>query len=99
MDKAVDLICSMFDVTSSQDVCFCQPQYTQYTHHGLSFVLLCVPVLFSDNVKCQFLIVWCGFPGAVLAIMLSPVLSIATRLIAEMHLVLFCSAVQQVEHT
>ena len=28
---------------------FGKPQYMQYTHHGLTFVLLCVPVLFADS--------------------------------------------------
>ena len=38
----------------------------RYTHHGLPFVLFCVPVLLADNVKCQFvMIVQCSFPVAV----------------------------------
>ena len=48
MDIATGLISSLFDVTSSQDVPFHQPQYLQYTHHGLSFLY---PILFADNAK------------------------------------------------
>ena len=66
MDKAVWLISSLFDVASSQDVQFCQPQYVQYMHHGLSFVLLCVPILLSGNARCRF--IW--LPIAVLTIIL-----------------------------
>ena len=63
------LISSLFNVKSFQDVPFHQPQYVQYTYHGLAFVLLCVPVIFADNaIRCHFVIVQCGFPVAVLAI-------------------------------
>ena len=51
MDIAMGLISSLFDVTSHQDVPFHQPQYVQYTHHGLSFV----PVLFAHNARCSFI--------------------------------------------
>ena len=89
MDKVMGLISSLFDIASSQDVLFHQLQYVQCTHHGLAFVLLCVPVLFADNARCQFVIAQRGFP------VLSPLFSIATGLIAEMLLVLFfvCNAV------
>ena len=70
IDKAMGLISSLFDVALSRDVPFCQPQYVQYIHHRLAFVLLCVPVLFVDNARCQFAIERCSFLVAVLAIML-----------------------------
>ena len=41
--KAMGLIFSLFDVTSSQDVPFGIPQYIQCIRHGLTFFLLCVP--------------------------------------------------------
>ena len=41
---------------------FRQLQYVQCTYHGLTFVLLCVPVLFADNTRCWPMITWCGFP-------------------------------------
>ena len=36
-------------------------------HHELAFVLLCIPALFADNARCQFVLVWYGFPQAVQA--------------------------------
>ena len=59
------LISSLFNIASSQDVPFCQPQDVQCMHHGLTFVLLCVPVLFADKGRCQFVIARYGFPQAV----------------------------------
>ena len=65
MDKTTGLIFSLLDITSSRDVPFRQLQYIQCMYHGLTFVLLCVPVLFADNVRCQFAIARYGFPMAV----------------------------------
>ena len=65
MDKAKGLISLLFDVILFRDVPICQ---SQYTHHGLALVLLCVPVLFADNTRCQFVIVQCRFPVAELYI-------------------------------
>ena len=48
MDKAMGLISLLSDVTASQAVHFHQPQQVQCTHHGLTFVLLCVPAIFAD---------------------------------------------------
>ena len=70
MDKATSSISSLFDIASPQDVPFRQLQYIQYTHYGLPIVLLCAPVLFTDNIRCQCTIAQCGFPVAVLAIIL-----------------------------
>ena len=35
------------------------PQYVQCTHHGLTFVLLCVPFLFVNSRRYQFVITRC----------------------------------------
>ena len=43
------LIFSLFDFASSRKVPFGIPQYVQCMHHGLTFVLLCVPFLFADQ--------------------------------------------------
>ena len=93
MDKATGLIFSMFNVTLSRDVPFRQPQYVQCMYHGLTFVLLCVPVLFADNARCRFAIARYSFPLAVSCF--SPAFSVATGFIAEKFLVLFftCNAV------
>ena len=93
MGKATGLIFSLFNVASSQDVPFHQPQYIQCTYHGLTFVLLCVPVLFADNARCQFAVTRYGFPLAVSCFL--PAFSVATGFIAEKFLVLFfvCNAV------
>ena len=64
-------------------------------YHGLAFVLLCVPVLFTDDARCQFTMVLCSLLVTVLAIMLIlSVFHIATGFIAEMLLILFfvCNA-------
>ena len=61
MDIVIGLISLLFNVASSQDAPILQPQYVQYLHDGLAFVLLCVPVLFADHIW-----YWCGFPVAVL---------------------------------
>ena len=65
MDVAMGLISSLFDVASSRDVPFHQPQDVQCMHYGLTFVLLCVSVLFADNARYQFMIAQYGFPQAV----------------------------------
>jgi len=51
MDKVTGLIFPQFDVVSSQDMLFCQLQCIQ---SGLTFVLLYVLVIFTDNTRCQF---------------------------------------------
>ena len=61
MDKATGLIFSLFNITLSQDVPFHQLQYVQCTYHGLTSVLLCVPVIFADNARCRFAIARYGF--------------------------------------
>ena len=81
-----DLIFSLFDVASSQDVPFHQPQYVQCMYYGPTFVLLCVPVLFADNAKCQFAMARYGFHLAVSCF--SCTFSIVTGFIAEKFLVL-----------
>ena len=71
----------------------CPLQYAQYTHHEITFVLLCVSVLFVDNARCWFMLpLTCG---CTVAITLITCISITTGLIAEMLLVLFfiCNAV------
>ena len=65
MVVATGLVSSLFNVASSRDVPFCQPQYIQCMHHGLTFVLLYVPLLFTDNPRCWFTIPRYGFPQAV----------------------------------
>ena len=55
--KAMGLIFSLFDVASSRDMPFGIPQYVQCTHHGLTFVLLCVPFIFADNPRCRSVMV------------------------------------------
>ena len=61
MDVATGLISSLFDVALSRDVPFRQPQDVQCMHHGLAFVLPCVPVLFTDNARRWFVIARYGF--------------------------------------
>jgi len=56
MDVATGLISSLFDVALSRDVPFRQPQDVQCMHHGLIFVLLCVPVLFAEVSICGSMI-------------------------------------------
>ena len=92
MDKATGLAFSLFDVALSHDVPFRQPHAVQCTYHGLTFVLLCVPVLYADNTKCRFAISQYGFPLAVSCFL--PAFSVATGFIAEKFLVLFfiCNA-------
>ena len=93
MDKAIGLIFSLFDIALSRDVPFFQPQYTQCTYHGPTFVLLYVLVFFADNARCQFVIARYDFPLAVSCFL--PAFSVATGFIAEKFLVLFfiCNAV------
>ena len=38
MEKAMGLISSLLNITSSQSMPFHQPQYVQCTYHGLTFV-------------------------------------------------------------
>jgi len=64
MDKATGLIFSLFNITLSRDVPFHQPQDVHCMHHEFTFVLLCVPVLFADNARCQYVIARYGFPQA-----------------------------------
>ena len=45
---------SMVDVTSARLVPFGILQYLQCAHHGLTFVLLCVPFIFTDSARCHF---------------------------------------------
>ena len=99
MDKATGLIFLLFDIASSRDVPFCKPQYIQCTYHGLTFVLLCVPVLFVENTRYRFAIAQYGFPLAVSCFL--PAFSVVTGFIAEKFPVQFfiCSAVQQAEYS
>ena len=53
-DKATDLIFSLFDVASAQEVPFSILQYVQRILHGLTSVLVCVPFIFADSEKCRF---------------------------------------------
>ena len=54
MAKAMGLIFSLFDVALAQEVPFGIPQYVQCILHGLTSVLLCVPLIFADSEKCRF---------------------------------------------
>ena len=49
--KAMSLISSLFDIASSRDVHFGILQCVQCTHHGLTFVHICIPFLFADSPK------------------------------------------------
>ena len=49
--KATGLFFSLFNVASFRDMPFGILQYVQCTHHGLTFVLHCVPFLFADSPK------------------------------------------------
>jgi len=60
MERAPGLISSLLDVASPRDMPFHQPQYVQYTYHGLIFVPS-APVLFADNARCGFVIARYGF--------------------------------------
>ena len=61
MERATGLIASLLNVTLSLDVPFCQLQQLHSKHNGATFVLLCILVLFADNTRCQFMMVWCDF--------------------------------------
>ena len=66
MKRAMDLMSSLLNVASSQDVPFGkmpfhQLQYLQYMYHGLTCSSFCVPVPFADNSRCQFTMAWDGF--------------------------------------
>ena len=56
--KAMGLIFSLFDIASARQVPFGVLQYIQYILHGLTSVLLCVPLgvpfIFADSEKCRF---------------------------------------------
>jgi len=54
MAEATDLIFSLFDVASAQEVPFGALQYVQCILQGLTSVLLCVLFIFADSEKCQF---------------------------------------------
>ena len=95
MAKAMGLIFSLFNVALSQDVPFGTPQYVQCTHHGLTFVLLCVPFLFADSPRCQFAVAQCMAFLQYICKRESSIFSIVTGLNAETILILFfiCNAV------
>ena len=59
MAKAMGLIFSLFDITSTILVPFGIPQCIQCMLDGLSCVLLCVPFIFADSAKCRFTVVLC----------------------------------------
>jgi len=52
-EKATSLIFFTADHHFVPKHAFYQPQYVQYKHHGIIFVLLCVAVLFADNTRYQ----------------------------------------------
>ena len=52
MAGAIGLIISLLDVASTLQVPFGIPQYVQC----MQLVLLCVPFLFADSPKCQFMV-------------------------------------------
>ena len=89
MAKAMDLIFSLFDYASSQDVPFGIPQYVQCMHHGLTFVLLCVPFLFADSPRCPFAVARCMVSLQYVCKGESSVFSEVNGLIAEMIVTLF----------
>ena len=97
MDKATGLILPCLTLLCPKMCLFvnrstyntCIMAVIQCMHHGLAFALLCVPVLFADNARCQFAIAQCGFLWLCWLLCLSPVFSVATGLIARLLLVLF----------
>ena len=68
MAKATVLNNSLLDVTSARQVPFGILQYIQCMHYGLTFVLLYVTFLFTDNSKCRFAVAHDGFPTSVTGI-------------------------------
>ena len=64
MERATDLISSLHDIALSQDMPFRKPQQLHSKHHSATFVLLCIPVLFTENARFQFTIEQYGFPQA-----------------------------------
>ena len=66
---------------------FHQPKYVQCTYDGLTFVLLCVLVIFADNARCQLAIEQYGFPLAVSCFL--PAFSVVTAFNAEKFLSCF----------
>ena len=87
--KAMGLIFSLFDFASACDVPFGILQYIQCTHHGLTFVLLCVPFLIADSPRYQFTVSRCMASLQYICKWESSVFSMVTGLIAEMILTLF----------
>ena len=53
MAKAMGLIFSLFNITSSLDVPFGIPLYMKYTHHGLTFVPHSVFLLTVHWIDCR----------------------------------------------
>ena len=81
--KAMGLIFSLSDIASSRDVPFGIPQYVQCMHHGLTFVLLCVPFLFADSPRCRFVVVRCMASLQYVCKRKLSIFSVVTGLIAE----------------
>ena len=89
MAETMGVIFSLFDVALSRDVPFGIPQYVQCTHHGLTFVLLCVPFLFAVSQRCQFAVVQCMASLQYICKRESSVFSVVTGLFAETLLLFF----------
>ena len=87
--KAMGMIFSLFGVASSRDVPFGILQYVQCTHHGLTFVLLCVPFPFADSPRCRFVVARCMASLQYFCKLESSVFSVVTGLIVETVLTLF----------
>jgi len=51
MAKTADLIFSLFDIDSAQEVLCGISEYIQYILHALTSGLLCVPFIFADSVN------------------------------------------------
>ena len=93
--KAMGLIFSLFNVTSSRDVPFGIPQYVQCTHHGLTFVFFCVPFLFAESQGVDSTVARCMASLQYVCKQESSDFSVVTGWIAETILTLFfiCNAV------
>ena len=52
--KATGLIFSQLDFALARQAPFGILQYAQCILHGLTSVLLCVPLIFADSEKCRF---------------------------------------------
>ena len=57
----LQLIFSLFDVTSAREVPFGIPQYVQCILQGLISVLLCIPFIFADNESVNLVVARDGF--------------------------------------